>query len=97
MRGSIQTRHFRRATLGPYRSRGVGLSAESLLEGQNRALELIATDAPLHDILEFLTKLIEAHSLGSAARFCSWSMGVCGAAQRRAFLLLIATPSKASR
>jgi signal transduction histidine kinase len=38
--------------------------AEVLLAGQNRALELIAGDAPLPEILDYVTRFIEAQSTG---------------------------------
>jgi PAS domain S-box-containing protein len=37
-------------------------SARSLLSGQNRLLEMIARDTPLHEVLTDLTRLIERHS-----------------------------------
>jgi signal transduction histidine kinase/ActR/RegA family two-component response regulator len=38
--------------------------AAALLAGQNRALELIAGNAPLPEVLDFVTRLIEAHAPG---------------------------------
>lgn len=38
--------------------------AEALLAGQNRALELIAGDAPLLEILDYLTRFIESQAEG---------------------------------
>ncbi|MEZ4311620.1 MAG: GAF domain-containing sensor histidine kinase [Polyangiaceae bacterium] len=42
-------------------------STETLLSGQNRALELIAGDASLQEILDYLVHFIESHGEGIAA------------------------------
>jgi signal transduction histidine kinase/ActR/RegA family two-component response regulator len=39
--------------------------SEALLEGQNHALELIAGNAPLHEVLAYVNRLIESQSPGS--------------------------------
>jgi signal transduction histidine kinase len=40
------------------------MQAQQLLAGQNRALELIASNAPLQDVLEFIARFIEAQTTG---------------------------------
>jgi signal transduction histidine kinase len=49
---------------GAAMARNAGMQAQQLLAGQNRALELIMSDAPLPEILEYIARFIEAQTTG---------------------------------
>ncbi|MFC3323600.1 PAS domain-containing protein [Mesorhizobium cantuariense] len=72
--------------------------ADDLRNGQAQILEMIATSAPLEDVLERLMRLIESQLTGYPAPCCCSTRmaAICGMARRLAWQRITPTPSTAS-